>query len=167
MLHRHIDSYEIKNFTGNNGSVVFAYPFNNSPLPDEENLHMYKRLAPKSWCAAIAAASLSLTAVNAFAECDEVQEAMVGKAIAAASAAKISAVVPATGKQMVNIESCADVGAALVAEFKYNLIGADGLYWASGRIKVSGKDVKELTFLKLSPNLASASDSKGVKLASN
>lgn len=128
---------------------------------------MYKRLTLNSWCAAVAALSLSLAAGHALAECDEGQEAMIGKAIATAAAAKIGAVVPATGKQMVNIESCTDVGAALVAEFKYNLIGADGLYWANGRIKISGKDVKELTFIKLSPNLASASEAKGVKLASN
>jgi hypothetical protein len=128
---------------------------------------MYKRLSHTSWCAAAAVLSLSLTTATAFAECDEVQETLVGKAIAAAAAAKISPVVPVTGKQMVNIETCSDAGAALVAEFKYNLIGADGLYWVNGRIKLTGKDVKELAFVKLSPNLASASEAKGVKLASN
>jgi hypothetical protein len=127
---------------------------------------MYKRLPRKSWYAAAAALSLSLTAANALAECDEFQESLVGKAVATAAAAKISAVVPATGKQMVNIETC-DASGALVAEFKFNLIGADGLYWANGRIKLSGKDVKELVFVKLSPNLASASEAKGIKLASN
>jgi hypothetical protein len=30
--------------------------------------------------------------------------------------------------------------------------GAEGLYWVNDRIKISGKDVKDLAFLKLSPN---------------
>lgn len=108
-----------------------------------------------------------LLATQAVAECDETQEALVGKAIAAAATAKIGAVVPGAGKQMINIEACEAGSAGLVAEFKYNVIGSDGLYWATGTAKVAGKDVKDLSFKTLSPNLASVSSAKGVKLASN
>ena len=72
-----------------------------------------------------------------------------------------------SGKQMINLETCDAAGANVTTEFKYNLIGADGLYWAEGRAKIVGGAVKEMTFTKLSPNLASASAAKGVKLAAN
>ena len=117
------------------------------------------------------AAALSLTlgvfATHAFADCDDTQETQVGKAIAAAAAAKVGTVIPGQGKQMIALDTCDVVGANVTAEFKYNVIGADGLYWASGKAKVSGGNVQDLSFSKLSPNLASASAAKGVKLASN
>jgi hypothetical protein len=110
---------------------------------------------------------LGLFATHALADCDDGQEDAVGKAVAAAASGKINGVVTGSGKQMINLESCDVASGGLVTEFKYNLIGADGLYWAEGKAKVVGKDVKEMTFTKLSPNLASASAAKGVKLASN
>jgi len=110
---------------------------------------------------------LGLFATHALADCDDGQEDAVGKAVAAAASGKINSVVTGSGKQMINLETCDTSGGGLVTEFKYNLIGTDGLYWAEGKAKVVGKDVKEMTFTKLSPNLASASAAKGVKLAAN
>ncbi|MBP2157735.1 MULTISPECIES: hypothetical protein [Asticcacaulis] len=117
--------------------------------------------------AATAALAFSFTAASAFAECDEGQETQIGKAIASAAAAKITPVLNGTGKQMLSLETCDAAGAKVSAEFKYNIIGADGLYWAEGKAKLAGGAVAELTLTKLSPNLASASASKGVKLAAN
>lgn len=117
--------------------------------------------------AAVLALGVGVFASQAFAECDDSQEDIVGKAVAAAAAAKISAAVPTSGKQMINLDVCEAQGGGLYAEFKYNVIGADGLYWAQGKAKVTGKDVTSLTFTSLSPNLASASAKAGVKLASN
>ncbi len=117
--------------------------------------------------AAVLTLSLGAFAGHAFADCDDNQETAVGKAIAAAAAAKVGAVVPAQGKQMISLDTCDAVGANVVAEFKYNVIAADGLYWASGKAKVAGGAVQDMSFSKLSPNLASASAAKGVKLASN
>lgn len=117
--------------------------------------------------AATAALAFSFTAASAFAECDEVQETQIGKAIASAASAKITPVLSGTGKQMLSLETCEAAGAKVSAEFKYNIIGADGLYWAEGKAKLAGGAVAELTLTKLSPNLVSASASKGVKLAAN
>ncbi len=114
------------------------------------------------------ALGLTFGASHAFAdECTDGQEDAVGKAVAASASAKISAVVPGASKQMINMEVCESQGAGAYAEFKYNVIGADGLYWAQGKAKVAGTSVKELTFTQLSPNLVSASSAKGVKLAAN
>ena len=111
---------------------------------------------------------LGLAASHAFADCDEDQEDMVGKVVASAAAAKMSAVVPGAGKQMISLETCAVGGGGIVTTFKFNLIGADGLYWAEGKAKVvGGKTVDDISFTQLSPNLAQASSAKGVKLASN
>ena len=123
--------------------------------------------ARKSLPAIALSLGLGLFATHALADCDDGQEDSVGKAVAAAAAGKINAVVAGSGKQMINLESCDAAGAGVTTEFKYNLIGTDGLYWAEGKAKLVGKDVKEMTFTKLSPNLASASAAKGVKLASN
>jgi len=129
---------------------------------------MQKRnLTRNAILAATAALAFSVTAASAFAECDEVQETAIGKAIASAASAKISPVVTSTGKQMLSLEACDAAAGKVSAEFKYNLIGADGLYWAQGKAKLAGGTVSELTLTKLSPNLASASASKGVKLAAN
>ena len=123
----------------------------------------------KRFAKAIFAATLALTfsAAQAFATCDEVQETQIGKTIAAAANGKIAPVVAGGGKQMLTLETCEAAGGKITAEFKYNLIGADGLYWAEGKAKLAGGSVSEISFSKLSPNLASASAAKGVKLASN
>ncbi|MDV6331968.1 hypothetical protein [Asticcacaulis sp. 201] len=112
------------------------------------------------------ALSFAVVSSQAFAECDEGQETVVGKAIAAAAGAKISAVVPSQSKQMVNLETCEVAGSNMSADFKFNVIGADGLYWITGTAKVVGgkADVK---IGGMSPNLAAASAKAGVKLASN
>ena len=131
---------------------------------------MHTRTAPrlKSIIAAAAiAVATGAIATHALAECDEDQEALVGKAIAAAATAKIGALVPGAGKQMINLDACEATGGALAAEFKFNVIGADGLYWVTGTAKVSGKDVKDLSITRMSPNLAAASAAKGVKLAAS
>lgn len=129
---------------------------------------MQKRnLSRNAALAVTAALAFSVTAASAFAECDESQETAIGKAIASAASAKISPVVTSTGKQMLSLEACDAAAGKVNAEFKYNLIGADGLYWAEGKAKLNGGAVAELTLTKLSPNLASASASKGVKLAAN
>jgi len=111
--------------------------------------------------------AFGVVATSAFADCEEDQEDMVGKAVATAASAKVAALVPNAGKQMISLETC-DVGAGgFTTTFKYNVIGADGLYWVQGKAKVAGKVVTDLTIAQVSPNLASAASSKGVKLASN
>jgi hypothetical protein len=111
--------------------------------------------------------ALGVAATSAFADCEEDQEDMVGKAVAAAASAKVAALIPGAGKQMVNLETC-DVGSGgFTTTFKFNVIGADGLYWVQGKAKVVSKNVTDLTIAQVSPNLASAASAKGVKLASN
>jgi len=113
------------------------------------------------------ALAASVMATSAFADCDEDQEDMVGKALAAAASAKVASLVPNAGKQMISLETC-DVGnGGYNTTFKYNVIGSDGLYWIQGKAKVAGKNVSELTIAQVSPNLASVASAKGVKLASN
>ncbi len=111
--------------------------------------------------------ALGVAATSAFADCEEEQEDIVGKAVAAAASAKVASLVPGAGKQMVNLETCEVGGAGFTTTFKFNVIGADGLYWVQGKAKVSGKTVTDLTISQVSPNLASAASAKGVKLASN
>lgn len=125
-------------------------------------------LSPRNWFIAGAIAVVAASSATvAFAECDEDQEALVGKAVAAAAAAKVTPAVPGAGKQMINLDTC-DIGAGgLVTDFKLNVIGSDGLYWVQGKAKVSGSTVSDLKFTALSPNLAAASSAKGIKLASN
>ena len=127
-----------------------------------------QKSATRTWLAAgVLALSASVFASAALAECDEDQEDMVGKAIAAAASAKIAPVVAGQSKQMINLETCDTAGAGMVAQFKFNVIGADGLYWVTGTAKVSGGQVADMKFQALSPNLAAASAKSGVKLASN
>lgn len=121
----------------------------------------------KTLLAGALALSFALVSTSAFADCDEGQETMVGKAIAAAAGAKIAAVVPTQSKQMINLETCDTVGGGLAAEFKFNVIGADGLYWVTGSAKVAGGKVADMKIGGMSPNLAAASAKAGVKLASN
>ncbi|HVZ30310.1 MAG TPA: hypothetical protein VG839_07945 [Asticcacaulis sp.] len=111
--------------------------------------------------------SMGLASTHAFADCDDTQEQAVGKALAAASAAKIAGIVPSPGKQMVSLDACDADSGKVSAEFKYNVIGADGLYWAQGRAKVVGGAVQDIKFTSLSPNLAAGAAKSGVKLAAN
>ena len=74
----------------------------------------------------------------AFAECDEDQEATVGKAIAIAATARVSPAVAVQGKQMVNIDVCDMSAGTVVVTYKFNFLGADGLYWVQGSAKVKG-----------------------------
>ncbi len=132
-----------------------------------------RKIAPKSRLKTLLPAlavglGLGLCASHAFADCDDDQEDMVGKVVATAAAAKIAGVVPGAGKQMMSVESCNVGGGGILVSFKFNVIGSDGLYWAEGRAKVvGGKTVDDISFTQLSPNLASASSNKGVKLAAN
>jgi len=127
-----------------------------------------QKSASKTWLVAgVLGLSAAVFATQALADCDDGQESMVGKAIAAAAAAKISGMVPGAGKQMINLDTCDTAGGALVADFKYNVIGSDGLYWVAGHAKVSAGSVSDLKLTSLSPNLAAASAKAGVKLASN
>jgi hypothetical protein len=121
----------------------------------------------KALLAGALALSFALVTTQAFAECDEGQETMVGKAIAAAASAKIAPVVPTQTKQMINLETCDTAGANISSEFKFNVIGSDGLYWATGTAKIAAGKVADLKFSGLSPNLAAASTKAGVKLAAN
>ena len=122
----------------------------------------------KTWLPAAAVAACALFASHAFAgDCDDDQEGLVGKAVATATAAKLSTVVPGAGKQMIDLDSCQVEGSAIAATFKFNIIGSDGLYWVQGKATVSGRAVSGLKFTTLSPNLTAASAKSGVKLASN
>ena len=127
-----------------------------------------QKSASRAWFIA-GALALSATAFAsvALADCDDDQEDMVGKAIASAASAKIAPVLATQSKQMISLETCDASGGGLVAEFKFNVIGADGLYWVAGTAKVAGGKVADLKFSSLSPNLAAASAKSGVKLASN
>ena len=129
---------------------------------------MHKSVSPKWLIASVALLASATFATHALAgDCEDDQVDQVGKAIASAASAKLSGIVPGAGKQMINIDDCSAAGGALKATFKYNVIGSDGLYWASGEAKVAGKAVADMKFTALSPNLASASAKSGVKLASN
>lgn len=125
--------------------------------------------SPKTWLTVAAVAlTASIFASQAFAgDCEEDQEAIVGKAVASAAAAKVNAMVPGAGKQMISLDTCDVSGAGMSADFKYNVIGSDGLYWVQGHAKVAGTTVSDLKFSSMSPNLAAASAKSGVKLASN
>ena len=127
-----------------------------------------QKFATRNWLAAGALAlATTVFATAALADCDEDQEDMVGKAIAAAASAKVNGIIPGASKQMINLESCDVGGGGLVASYKLNVIGADGLYWVSGSAKVAGGKVTDLKMNTLSPNLSAASAKAGVKLASN
>jgi len=127
-----------------------------------------QNISTRSW---FVAGALALTATvfagAALADCDEGQEDMVGKAIAAAASAKINGIIPGASKQMINLETCDVGGGGLVADYKLNVIGSDGLYWVSGTAKVSAGKVTDLKMSSFSPNLSAASAKAGVKLASN
>ena len=129
---------------------------------------MQKSASSKSWLvASVIGLSAAVFATHALADCDDDQQDMTGKAVAVAAAAKVSSVIPGSGKQMINLDSCDVEGTSVLADFKYNVIGSDGLYWVQGKAKVSGKIVQDLKITGMSPNLAAASAKAGVKLASN
>jgi len=115
--------------------------------------------------AVIASATFAVSALAG--DCEDDQVDLAGKAIASAASAKLTGLVPGAGKQMINIDECSAAGGALKATFKYNVIGADGLYWVSGEAKVAGKAVADMKISSMSPNLAAASAKSGVKLAAN
>ncbi len=129
---------------------------------------MQKSVSSKWLISSVAVLAGAFVATQALAgECDDDQTDIAGKAVAAAAASKLSGLVPGAGKQMISVDSCDSVGGALKTDFKYNVIGSDGLYWVSGSAKVSGKTVSDLKVTGMSPNLAAASAKSGVKLASN
>jgi len=134
---------------------------------DRRSLNYSERVTSVSKAAIFSALVLTAFAVPAFAECDEAQESAAGKAIATSASATISKAVAVEGKQMVNINTCDSAGKTTLVEFKYNFLGAGGLYWAEGSAKVTGGAVTELKLRRLSPNLADASAKSGVKLAAN
>ncbi|EGF91254.1 hypothetical protein ABI_26690 [Asticcacaulis biprosthecium C19] len=104
---------------------------------------------------------------HAFAECEEAEETIAGKAVATAAAAKVSTAVAVTGKQMLDVVECNIGSGSIMVVFKYNFLGADGLYWIQGSAKVKAGMVTEMQVKHLSPNLTAASAAKGLKLASN
>lgn len=125
--------------------------------------------SPKTWFMATAVAlTATVFASHALAgDCEEDQEAIVGKAIATAAASKVNSLVPGAGKQMISLDTCDVSGGGMSADFKFNVIGSDGLYWIQGHAKVAGATVSDLKFTTASPNLAAAEAKAGVKLASN
>jgi hypothetical protein len=83
------------------------------------------------------------------------------------ASATITKVVPITGKQMINLVSCNPSGSGYVAEFKFNFLGADGLYWAEGTAKVTASGATDIKMRRLSPNLTEASAKTGINLTTN
>jgi hypothetical protein len=113
-------------------------------------------------------AGLSLVAASAFAECNETQEAEAGMYAATVSKDAVSKVVPVTGKQMVNVASCEFRAGQYIVDYKYNFLGADGLYWVEASAKFgAGGSSPSIKFTKKSPNLEAAEAKAGTKLASN
>ncbi len=119
-----------------------------------------------SFLAAFAATTLLATAAHAGA-CSPEEEGEAGKLAANATKAAVSKVVSVTGKQMVNIESCDIRAGNFDLTYKYNFIGADGLYWVSARAKLSSSGAGDVKILKTSPSIAAAEAKAGVKLAAN
>ena len=115
-----------------------------------------------------AVAVLGMTGAAQATECDDSQQAEAGSTLAGLAKAAVSKVVPVTGKQMVNINAC-DVRAGTYAiEFKYNFLGADGLYWVEGTARFgAGGSNPSVKITKASPNMAAAESKAGVKLAAN
>lgn len=115
--------------------------------------------------------SLMCVAMVAFAapafagECDPEQEATVGSFAAKVGKDLVSKVVPVTGKQMVSLSSCEARGGGFVVTYKYNFLGADGLYWVEidAKLDATGK-VSSVKAIKSSPNLSAAMTKTGVKL---
>ena len=132
-----------------------------------KNLLEERYIMKKSLLVALSA-GLGLFAVSAFAECNESQEAEAGMYAASVSKDAVSKVVPVTGKQMVNVSSCEFRSGTFTVDYKYNFLGADGLYWVEATAKFgSGGSSPSIKFSKKSPNLEAAEAKSGAKLASN
>lgn len=117
----------------------------------------------------LAAAALALSAAAAQAgTCGDDQETTAGMLVATIAKNAVSKVVPVTGKQMVNLENCDVHGSAYNVDFKYNFLGADGLYWieANARFNADGSGAS-IKISGKSPNMAAAEAKSGVSLASN
>lgn len=112
--------------------------------------------------------AVSLCSQAAFAECADDQEAEAGSIAGKLAQAAVSKVVPITGKQMVNIDQCDLRASGYNVDYKYNFIGADGLYWVeiSAKFGLNGAN-PQLRIVKKSPNLEAAEAKTGNKLASN
>lgn len=110
----------------------------------------------------------AMASTSAFAACNEAQETQAGNVAAKISKDFVGKVVPVTGKQMINLNGCEMSGSGFVVDYKYNFLGADGLYWIEATAKFnadgSGSNIK---VTKASPNMAAAEAKAGVKLASN
>lgn len=129
---------------------------------------MQKSVSPKWLITSVALIASATFATHALAgDCEDDQVDTAGKAIASAASSKLTGLVPGAGKQMINVDECTAAGGSVEATFKYNVIGSDGLYWVSGKAKVSGKSVADMKISAMSPNLAAASAKAGAKLASN
>jgi hypothetical protein len=121
----------------------------------------------KTLFAAVAIMALSAAAANA-SPCSEDQEAAAGMLAAGVAKATVSKVVPVTGKQMVNIQSCDFRSGNYQVEYKYNFLAADGLYWIEATSKFGADGSGASTKVdKSSPNMAAAETKAGVKLAAN
>lgn len=116
-----------------------------------------------------AAVVTALASTTAFASvCSETQETQAGTVAARISKDFVGKVVPVTGKQMINLNGCEMSGASFIVEYKYNFLGADGLYWieATAKFNADGSN-SSVRVSKTSPNMAAAEAKAGVKLASN
>ncbi len=116
-----------------------------------------------------ATAALAFCATQALASpCTDDQESTAGMLAAGVAKDVVSKVVPVTGKQMVNVESCEFRAGAYNVDYKYNFLGADGLYWVELSSKFNGDGSGATSKVsKASPNMAAAEAKSGTKLASN
>ena len=123
----------------------------------------------KIFVAVAAVAAFAAFAVPALAaECSDDQESAAGMLAAGVGKDTVSKVVPVTGKQMVNVESCDFHAGGYNVDFKYNFLGADGLYWVEISAKFNGDGSgASAKVTKESPNMAAAEAKSGVKLAAN
>jgi hypothetical protein len=117
--------------------------------------------------ASIVFAGFCLVSAPAFAECTPDKEAEGGMFAASLTKDVVSKVVPVTGKQMVSVASCEFRGGTIIVDYKYNFLGADGLYWVEAQGKFAANGTGPIKVTKKSPNLEAAEAKSGVKLASN
>ncbi|MGA9657658.1 MAG: hypothetical protein WBQ60_00955 [Asticcacaulis sp.] len=122
----------------------------------------------KTLAAAIVTTAMAFAAANAFAVCSDDQEATAGMLAAGVAKSTVSKVVAVTGKQMVNVTSCEFRAGTYDVDYKYNFLGADGLYWVELSSKFSADGSNATTKVgRASPNMAAAETKAGTKLASN
>lgn len=114
-------------------------------------------------------ALMLLAAAPAFAgECDEEKGDAAGALAAKVSKDMVSKVVPVTGKQMVNIDTCDFTPAGYTVSYKYNFLSTDGLYWVDVSAKISpAGGLTSFKVVRSSPNFAAAQAKAGVTLAAN